>query len=327
MRYSVLIHKRSADTFFECNTITSDGVNITYNRVGTPGECKFSVLKAGALDFHEGDTVTIKDNGVLEFFGTVFSKRKNQWGDIEVKAYDRLRYLKAKASYQFTNNTVGEIIKRIAGDFNIPISDIEYTGYRLPYLLKENTTCIDIISYANQQITINTGKIFNFFDDGKGLCLKESAGMAYDVVIGDKSLASSYEYTTDIDSDTYNSVKLVQPNKKSGKADVYIEKDSDNIKRWNGLLQLYETVDEKLTPAQIKEMCKTRLKYYNRTLRTLTLEAVLGIPGLKAGALLFFNIPDLGDLSLSKWLIVEKVVHTLKESTRTMKLDTRLMEP
>ena len=325
MRYSVLIHKRSTDTFFECKTITSEGVTVTYNRVGTPGECKFNVLKSGALDFHEGDTVTIKYDNVLEFFGTVFTKRKNHWGDIEVKAYDWLRYLKAKASYQFTNLTVGEIIKKIAGDFNnIPVSDIDYTGYRIPYLLKEKTTCLDIITDANRLTTINTGKIFNFFDDGKGLSLKESTSMMYDLVIGNKSLASSYEYTTDIDSDTYNSIKLVQPNKKTGKADVYIEKDSNNIKRWNGVLQLYETVDEKLTPAQIAEMCKTRLKYYNRVMRTLTLEA-LGIPGLKAGAMLFFNIPELGDLSLSKWLIVDRVVHTLKESMRTMKLDTRII--
>ena len=63
--------------------------------------------------------------------------------------------------------------------------------------------------------------------------------MKSDYIIGEKSLMTNYSYNTSIDSQTYNSIKLVRPNKETGKSDVFIRKDSDTIARW-GLLQLYQ---------------------------------------------------------------------------------------
>ena len=50
--------------------------------------------------------------------------------------------------------------------------------------------------------------------------------MVSDVVIGDKSLLTDYTYKTDIDSQTYNSVKLARPNEETGKADTVVAEDS-----------------------------------------------------------------------------------------------------
>lgn len=92
--------------------------------------------------------------------------------------------------------------------------------------------------------------------------------MKSDYIIGEKSLMTNYSYNTSIDSQTCNSIKLVRPNKETGKSDVFIRKDSDTIARW-GLLQLYQKVDEAATDAQVKEQAKVSLEYYNRVLQQL----------------------------------------------------------
>src|SRR5699024_5304129 len=156
--------------------------------------------------------------------------------------YDRMRYLKASASYAFYDQTAGEIIRQIAQDFQLDVSELEDTGYKIPSLIEEEQTCLDIIEEAVQQTLLNTGKVYVFFDDGNGLSLKEAGNMISQVMIGDKSLLTDYTYKTDIDEQTYNSVKLARPNEETGRADVFVAQDSANIGQW-GLLQLYQTVD------------------------------------------------------------------------------------
>lgn len=70
--------------------------------------------------------------------------------------------------------------------------------------------------------------------------------------VGDRSIATGYTYESEIDSETYNKIKLVRDNKTTGKRDVYIFQDSNNMTFW-GVLQDYETVQEGMNEAQIKE--------------------------------------------------------------------------
>ena len=71
----------------------------TTNRTGSPGTFKFTLNKAGDVAFLEGDTVRFSVDGQLQFYGWVFTKEKDRWDVINVTCYDRLRYLKASASY------------------------------------------------------------------------------------------------------------------------------------------------------------------------------------------------------------------------------------
>lgn len=295
-------------------------VTYTTDRTGSPGKLEFSLLKTATISFFEGDVVRYIVNGELVFYGWVFTKSKDRWGIITVTCYDRLRYLKASASYAFYGQTAGDIIKQIAADYQLTVSQIEDTGYKLPSLIEEEQTCLDIIADAIQQTLLNTGKIYVFFDDGKGLCLRETGNMKSDVVVGDKSLVTEYTYKTDIDEQTYNSVKLARPNEDTGKADVFIAQDSNNIKRW-GLLQLYQSVDEEANDAQVKSRALTTLKYYNRRMRTLSVDS-LGVLGLRAGMMVFMDIKNLGDINLHQYVLLEKVTHTFAQGTHTMSYDT-----
>lgn len=300
MTYELLIATHAGPIYNVANNVQS--VTYTTNRTGEPGKLEFTLNKAGGISFFEGDVVRFSVDGTLVFYGWIFTKSKDRWDVIEVTCYDRVRYLKASASYAFYGQTAGEIIRKIAADFQLDVSGIEDTGYKIPSLIEEEQTCLDIIEEAVQQTLLNTGKIYVFFDDGKGLSLKEAGNMIDKTVIGDKSLLTDYTYKTDIDEQTYNSVKLARPNEGTGRADVFVAQDSNTIAQW-GLLQLYQTVDGDVNDAQVIAQAQATLKYYNQRMRTLSVTS-LGVAGLRAGQMVLMKVEGLGDINLDQFVLL-----------------------
>lgn len=291
------------------------------HRTGSPGTLKFTLVKAGDLNFLEGDTVRLSEDGELQFFGWVFTKSKNRWGEIEVTCYDRIRYLKANASYAFYDQAAGDILRQIAGDLQIDVSAVEDTGYRIPAVLEDDQGCLDILESALQQTLLNTGRIYNLYDDGKGLCLRDAAQMISNVIIGQSSYLTDYTYETDIDQQTYNSVKLARPNEGTGRTDTFVAQHSGNIAQW-GLLQLYQSVDKEANDAQVQAQALATLEYYNRRLRSLKVSS-MGVPGLRAGQMVLMKIPDLGDISLDQYMLIESITHTWENDVHTMEIETK----
>lgn len=289
------------------------------NRTGSPGKCKFSVLKNQALKMAEGDVVRFSQDGEVQFYGYIFSRAEDRWGAIEVTCYDRLRYFKANASYAFYAQSAGDIIRQIAGDLQVSTGAIADTGYKLPSLIEQDQTCLDIIGDAIEQTLLNTGKVFVFYDDGQGVALQEAAAMMVDTVIGYQSLMTDYTFTTDIDEQTYNSIKLVRPNEETGQADVFITQDSETIGQW-GLLQLYQTVDGEANDAQIKAQGAASLEYYNRV-RKLLKGSALGVPGLRAGNMVYIKDDNMGDEGVSQFVLLDRVSHRWESGIHTMDFD------
>lgn len=295
-------------------------VTYTTNRTGSPGTLKFTVNAAG-ISFVEGDTVRFSVDGQVIFLGWVFTKSRDRYAVIDVTCYDQLRYLKASASYCFVGRTAGDIIREIAQDFQLQVGALDDTGYAIPTLVKEDKSCLDIISAAIQDTLLATGKLYTFFDDAGALSLREAGAMVARGVVGEGSLLLDYTYKTDIDEHTYNSIKLVRPNEATGRGDVFQAVDSGNIARW-GLLQLYQTVDEALNSAQAAAKSKSMLSYYNRRWRTLKVSA-LGLNGVRAGQMLMMDVPNLGDINLFGLVLLEKVTHTYEHDTHTMDFEVR----
>lgn len=319
MTTELLIEEKGTGKIWEISNCTQQ-CTWTTNRTGSPGKFEFTVNKAGDLSFVEGDTVRFSVDGELVFFGWVFTKSKDRWGVIDVTCYDRLRYLKNSASYAFYDLSAGDMIRQMAADMQVDVSEIEDTGYIIPSLIEQEQSCIDIAQSALEQTLLNTGNIYVLFDDGHGLSLKQPANMISDVIIGDKSLLTDYSYKTDIDQQSYNSVKLVRPNEQTGRKDVFIAQDSGNIDRW-GLLQLYQSVDGSMNDAQVKAQAEATLGFYNRRLRTLSVSS-LGVPGLRAGQMIYMNVPGLGDINLNQYVLLEKVTHTWENNDHTMDFET-----
>lgn len=294
---------------------------LTTNRMDSPGKLTFTVLEQNGISIPEGSSVDMAVDGVRMFHGYVFTAEQNRDGEVEYTAYDQLRYLKANASYVFEAMTLSQIIQQIAADFGLVCGAMEDTGYAFPCLIKENESCLDIIFDALAETIYMTGKIYVFYDDAGALTLTEARNMLSPTLIGDGSLATDFTYKRDIDSDTYNRVKLVRANSETGRADTYIVEDSDTIAKW-GLLQYYDQVDENMNAAQIEQMCMQYLQYYNRVVQTLTIDA-LGLPGLRAGMIIPIRLGSVQSLAVSRLLLAEKVTHSFDGDDHTMSIEVK----
>lgn len=323
MTYKLLVFNQTTNTMYDYAPIMQDATYTT-NRNGSAGQLDFSYCYDRPINMTEGAKVEFYVDGKGIFVGYVFTIEQDRWGVVKVKAYDQLRYLKANASYCFVEKRLGEIIQQIATDMQLQAGTMEDTGYVIPTLTKENAECLDIIDYGLAVTQNNTGKVFVFFDDFGKLSLKEGRSMMSTTLIGDGSLLTEYSYKSDIDSDTYNQVKLVRPNKETGQGDTYIFKDGETIKKW-GLLQKYEKVDENLNEAQINQQGNIMMAYYNRVLKSISVDAI-GVIGLKAGGMITLKINDVPGLKSGSWLLLDKVKHKFTENDHTMSIEARMLE-
>lgn len=319
MKTELVIVNKGTGTVWECSNSTTT-ISWETNRTGSPGTLKFTLIKSGGLVLSEGDIVRYSVDGQLQFYGWVFTRSVDRWGVTDVTCYDRLRYLKANASYAFYSQTVGDIVRQIAADLQIDVGAIADTGYAIPSLIEQDQSCLDIIEAAIQQTLLNTGRVYVLYDNGVGLSLQEPASMISGTVIGERSLLTDYTYQSDIDSQTYNSIKLSRPNEATGRSDVFIRNDVSTIARW-GMLQLYQTVDGALNDAQANAQAQASLDYYNRPMQSFKASS-LGVPGLRAGQMVMIMAPDVGENGLNRLMLLEKVSHTWENDQHTMDLET-----
>lgn len=207
----------------------------------------------------------------IYFTGFVFSKKRDKDGIITVTAYDQLRYLKNKDTYVYTYKTADQLIKMIANDFLLNTGMLETTGYLIASRAEDNKTLFDIIQNALDLTMQNRGEMFVLYDDFGKLCLKSLERMKLGLVI-DEETGENFDYTSSIDSDTYNKIKLTHDNEKTGKREVYIAKDTSHINEW-GVLQYFDTIDEN-TNGQAK--VDALLKLYNQKTRKLQIKNAIG---------------------------------------------------
>ena len=307
-------------TIMDYSTAATDA-ELTTTRFDSPAKLTFTVLEQSGISIPEGSSVELAVDGLKMFKGYVFTASQNRDGEVEYTAYDQLRYLKANASYVFEAMTLPQIIQQIAADFDLTCGTLVDTGYAFPCLIKENTSCLDIIFDALAETIYMTGKIYVFYDNAGALSLVEAKDMYSSTLIGDKSLATDFTYRRDIDSETYNRIKLVRPNSETGMADTYIAEDTETQAKW-GLLQYYDQVDENMNAAQIEQMCMQYLQYYNRVVQSLTIDA-LGVPGLRAGMIVPVRISAVDSLSVSRLMLTEKVTHKFDGDDHNMSIEVK----
>lgn len=288
-------------------------------RIRQPGKLTFNVVNDDVINFQEGNPVIFRADGKDIFFGFVFIKERDKDQIIKVTAYDQLRYLKNKNTYVYTNKKASDVVKMIANDFNLQTGTIDDTGYVIPTRIQDNKTLFDIIYDALDLTLMNTGKMYVLYDDFGKLSLRDVESMKIpDLVVGDYN-SQNYEYKTDIDTDTYNKVKLYRDNEETGKREIYIAQDSRNINNW-GVLQYFDKVDENTNP---KVKAESILKLKNRKKRTLQLKEVLGDIRVRAGTSVMTLLKDVGDISVQQYMIVEKAKHVFGNDEHWMTLDLR----
>lgn len=306
------IYIMSARNVMEC--VVEEGVVWETHRRGMPGKLTFNVLNDEILSFHEGDVVRFDYDGHKVFYGFVFTKKRTSNRIISVTAYDQLRYFKNKDTYVYKNKTASEVLKMIINDIQLKAGSITDTKHKIASRVEDNQELFTIMDNALAETTKNTKVVYVYYDDYGSLCLRDIRELKTDILI-DEETGESFEYTTSIDDEVYNKIKLVRENKKEGKREVYIAQDSANINRW-GVLQYTETIDENVNG---KAKADALLELYNRKSRKLHINKVFGDVRVRGGSTVGVQM-NLGDLITANFMMVDSVKHTFTESDHRMDL-------
>lgn len=278
-------------------------ITLTSHRIGSPAKLSFSVV-IDDIEFFEGDAVSFRVNSCDVFFGFIFTLSRDKNNIVNITAYDQLRYFKNKDTYVYQGKKACDVLAMLASDFNCQLGVVEDTGYVIPHRIEENSTLFDIVQNALDLTVQNTGQLFVLYDDFGKLCLKNIYSLMIGLII-DQDVAQDFSYSSSIDKNSFNKVKLVYENSKTGTRNVFIAFDNNNINSW-GVLQYYDTLkDGENGVAKAISL----MDLYDKKTRKLTIENAFGDINVRAGCLIPVKL-DLGNFNLQHFMLVESVVHT-----------------
>lgn len=302
-----------------------EGLSWKTSRIGKAGSVSFTLVKGSPFQssdftYNNGDIVRVRIDKTNVFHGYIFSIDEGRDEAVTITAYDQMRYLMNVDTYVFKGVTATEILQRIAKDFGLKLGTVVDTGYKIPTMSEDSQKLLDIICKGITLTFANTGNDYCLYDDFGALCLRGINDVELDLIVGDGSLMYDYNIKTSIDSDTYNQIKLYKDNQKTGNRELFVAKDSVNIKRW-GLLQLYQSVDEDMNKAQIEALLKKLATLKNRETKSLRVSA-LGDIRVRAGMRVRIVISEYG---VDQALLVDECTHDFDGAAHTMTLDLRVV--
>lgn len=297
--------------------VVAEGITLTSDRRGSPGQLKFKIVKDEVLNIQHGDPVRLNVNGKNLFFGIIFTIKRDKNQILEITAYDQLRYLKNKDTIVYENKTASELLKMIASDFRLNTGSVDDTGFKIKSRVEDNKSLFDMIQYALDATLQSNGKLYVLYDDFGKMTLKSLKSMRTGVVI-DEETGENFSYTTSIDKQTFNKIKLMQENKDTGKRDVYIAQHGENMNQW-GVLQMFDTIKD---GENGKQKADALLKLHNNKTRELSIHNAIGNLKVRAGSLVIV-ILNLGDMKVGNMMLVEKCRHDFKGNEHFMSLTLR----
>lgn len=326
MNISLIVESRG--NIFDLSQVCAEEITLSTYKKGRASCLCFTVARNiaenGSFSFFEGDKIRFSADNVNLFIGYVFSKTRSHDHFIKVYAYDQLRYLKNRNTYNYSFKTAGDVVKMIASDFKLNTGIIEDTGYIINQRIEENQTLFDIIMNALDLTERNTGNKFVLFDDFGNLSLKSEKNMTLPFIsASDDGGMIDFHCTTDIDSDTFNQIKLYQRNKTKKIDNIIVVKNDESIKDW-GILQYYKKVPDEYNDAQIVSEAEYILKQKNRVRRSLEIECIgtgHGEIKIRAGSRIFVRINDIGEEALNSYMCVNECIHTFRNNEHIIRIN------
>jgi hypothetical protein len=253
-------------------------------------------------------------DGTTMFCGFVFTKKRDRGPTIDVTAYDQLRYLKNKDTITEEGLKASDLLKRIATDFRLNLGTVEDTGYKIEVIKEENKSLFDMIQNALDETLLNTKQLYVLYDDAGKLTLKNINSMKINLLI-DEETGENFDYSSSIDVQTYNKIRLAYNNESTGKRELYVAQDSEKMNQW-GVLQYFEQVQTQ-TGASAK--ANSLLSLYNQKTRKLTVKNAFGDVRVRAGTALAVKL-NLGDVVTNNFMVVDKITHNFSGDEHFMDL-------
>lgn len=288
-------------------------ISFKTKRRGEPSSIEIEVVTT--LDFPYGSSLAVKIDEVKLFYGFLFKVKKGKQNKRTLVFFDQLKYLLRSNTYVFKDLNLNQVISAIAKDFQLKTGALNAPTTKLPTILKEDKSALDAIQECMDEVLTRTGRLCVFWDEFGSLRIDEPKNLMIQTVLADASIISDFEWEGSIE-DSANIVKLVHDNKKTGRREVYIYQDTNNIKKW-GKLQFFKKMDENANEAQIKQMGEMYIKLKNRPTESVSLSFSVGDLSFRAGKAVYVDVREIG---LSGWYVLEEVEHVFKGSSHTMEV-------
>lgn len=295
--------------------VLAEDIILERRRAGGPACLSFSVVNDALLHFEEGDKVELSFAGTLIFSGFVFTKRRRYGDVIHVVAYDQIRYLKNRDTYQLMQQTATQLVWNIGQDWGFALGHIEDTGFVIPEIIEDDRPLLDMIQDALDKTAQQTGDVFVLYDDAGKICLDHVKDMALDILMDEEGM-EDFDYTSTIDRDAYSAVSLYRAEGETGIRAHYETRHKLWFERW-GMLRYYARAEDGLDG---QEQAENVLKQYGRKKRSLRILNAPGDVRVRGGTLLPVNL-NLGDIIVDQFLMVERVKHHFTENGHVMELD------
>mgnify|MGYP000632844809 CR=1 FL=1 len=108
----------------------------------------------------------------------------------------------------------------MAEDFEVKCGEMADTAYKIPKRREDGSTILDMAQNALDLTMIHTKKMFVLYDDCGELKLTDVEALQTDLYI-DAETAQNLEYTSTVDKDVYNLIKLSVDDGSGGHRLVY----------------------------------------------------------------------------------------------------------
>lgn len=308
MKTTILLDDRAGNVY----DIPHSAITWKTKRKGSASSVDFEFV--GDIKISEGNVILMTIDEEKVFYGYVFSVERD--GEKQnITAYDSIRYLLFSDTKIYTSKTASQIIQDIATEREIAIGTIADTKFVINAMNEDNQTLLDIIYSALNETFSSTGDLFILYDDAGYLTLKHMTDTLVPIQLDGEGGMYKYSYKSDIDSDTFNQIKISKDNKEKGTREATIIKNTDTISKW-GMLQYYEKADENMNDAQIEKKATTLLSLKNRPKRSFQIESI-GDLRCRAGFSVKIHIPNEG---ISSFFLIEEATHKIIDEDHTMSL-------
>lgn len=248
MKLELYLQNSNDGTIFDITDLAS-GIEVDKSIDGTAG--KFTCLLQkdinNILKVANGSIISFIVDGKGIFFGYVFTIGTDAAGTYKLTAYDQLRYLKNEEVYVTQNMTASDIFAKVCKDNELRYKIKSPTSFQPSAYLHDKKTLYTVIERGMNLAKLADGKQYYIIDDFGTLVWTDLSLEKTNLILGDGSLVTDYQFETTIDNETYNQIKFYRENEITGRREMFIFKDSDNIKRW-GKLQFLEKLDAVKNP-------------------------------------------------------------------------------
>lgn len=294
-------------------------------RVGRAGSLEFTYIGGDVftvpLNIENGNVILLRRDGKNVFYGYVRSIASDD-GVRKVVCYDQLFALKFKDIKAFFNKKASEVLAEIAKENGLKLGKVADTKYTIPKAIYNNSEeLFTMVTTHILETTRATGRLYTLLDNCGSIDLLDIADTKLDLVIDGDSNLTRYSYTKDIESDTFNFIKLVKKDSKGGIEKIIVEQDPSTVGKW-GRLQYTEVVDEKENIERVKEKARSLLKAKNKERKSFKLSNVIGDIRCRAGYSVFIDIPKEG---IKNYYLIDKAEHKFTDNEHLMDLELVVM--